>query len=76
MSYPDDHDSYLMAQLEERAYHAYREWPLYLKLRLRYLKQHLPREAFSREKQVDDATSLLEDYGFSNAKDEETLITD
>jgi hypothetical protein len=71
MSYPDDHDAYFMAQLEERAYHAYREWPLYLKLRLRYLKQHLPREAFSQAKQVDDAKSLLEDYGFSGSENQE-----
>jgi hypothetical protein len=34
-------------ELEEQAYHAYREWPLFLKLRLRQLRQHLPASAFA-----------------------------
>lgn len=36
-------------ELEEQAYHAYREWPLFLKLRLRHLRAHLPREWFERK---------------------------
>ncbi len=64
-------------ELEEQAYHAYREWPVFLKLRLRQLRGHLPRELFaeflpkpatapearpaSETKQADIA--LLHEYG-------------
>jgi hypothetical protein len=36
-------------EMEQQAYHAYREWPLFLKLRLRALRRHLPPEAFASE---------------------------
>ncbi|MCA9885506.1 MAG: hypothetical protein KC708_21160 [Anaerolineae bacterium] len=73
MSYFDEDEQNPLAQLEEQAFHAYREWPLYLKLRLRHLKQHLPREAFRREKQPDNTKTLLEDYGFAGSDDAETF---
>jgi|GEM_PF-1830852 len=60
-------------EMEQQAYHAYREWPLYLKLRLRALRRHLPPEAFAFEKapelKVDNDNdssaeiALLEEYG-------------
>lgn len=42
-------------ELEEQAYHAYREWPLLLKLRLRHLRTHLPRALFERETTSSEA---------------------
>lgn len=59
-------------EMELQAYHAYREWPLFLKLRLRELRRHLPPEAFTYEKQqepkvdTDNNTAeiaLLKEYG-------------
>ncbi|MDK3160547.1 hypothetical protein QPK87_28905 [Kamptonema cortianum] len=64
-------------ELEEQAYHAYREWPLFLKLRLRQLRQHLPASAFaslsSRREDVStpepmpdsvaEDIALLKEYG-------------
>lgn len=64
-------------ELEEQAYHAYREWPLFLKLRLRQLRQHLPAAAFaSLSPRAEDAAppesvpdsvtediALLKEYG-------------
>ncbi|MCB9460118.1 MAG: hypothetical protein H6670_10760 [Anaerolineaceae bacterium] len=67
MTYFDEDEQNPLAQLEEQAFHAYREWPLYLKLRLRHLKQHLPREAFVGDNQQDDVKTLLEEYGLSNS---------
>lgn len=58
-------------EMEAQAYHAYREWPLFLKLRLRDLRRHLPAAAFEHEGQPvntdDDAVAadiaLLTEYG-------------
>jgi hypothetical protein len=63
-------------ELEEQAYHAYREWPLFLKLRLRQLRQHLPASAFaslssrreaaapeSGPDSVEEDIALLKEYG-------------
>ncbi len=64
-------------ELEEQAYHAYREWPLFLKLRLRQLRQHLPAAAFaslsarredaappeSAPDSVAEDIALLKEYG-------------
>ena len=60
-------------EMEQQAYHAYREWPIYLKLRLRALRRHLPSEAFTSKpsqaltaKADDDVAAdiaLLAEYG-------------
>ncbi|MBL8165071.1 MAG: hypothetical protein JNJ61_24020 [Anaerolineae bacterium] len=62
-------------ELEEQAYHAYREWPLFLKLRLRQLRQHLPASAFASRRTVTapqpasspdtvaEDIALLKEYG-------------
>jgi hypothetical protein len=63
-------------ELEEGAYHAFREWPVFLKLRLRELRAHLPAEMFAdfspRRKHREEAAkaeevaadiALLREYG-------------
>jgi hypothetical protein len=59
-------------ELEEQAYHAYHEWPLFLKMRLRQLRRHLPSEAFaapptapavSSPDPVAEDIRLLKEYG-------------
>ncbi len=51
-------------ELEEQAYHAYREWPLFLKLRLRELRRHLPKEAFAKPPDPPPQdVALLKEYG-------------
>lgn len=55
-------------ELEEQAYHAYREWPLFLKMRLRDLKRHLPKEAFAAgisdpPAEKLNSKTLLKEYG-------------
>jgi hypothetical protein len=60
-------------ELEEQAYHAYREWPLFLKLRLRQLRTHLPANLFTdfmpksssppQEETGGDDLALLKAYG-------------
>lgn len=58
-------------ELEAEAYHAYREWPLFLKLRLRELRRHLPPEALLTDappseeaaEPAGDDLALLRDYG-------------
>jgi len=60
-------------EMEQQAYHAYREWPLFLKLRLQALRRHLPPEAFAAEPrgqhdapEKDDVAAdiaLLAEYG-------------
>lgn len=69
-------------ELEEQARLAYREWPLFLKMRLRELKRHLPPEAFAADKtvasqpaaasspeQTDEHLTLLHEYGLMTATD-------
>lgn len=59
-------------QMEEQAYYAYREWPVFLRLRLRALRQHLPAEAFDSNQRTERTPSnedvaadiaLLKEYG-------------
>jgi len=61
-------------QMEEQAYHAYREWPVFLKRRLHALRQHLPPEAFVQdgvtppentdtEDDIAADIALLKEYG-------------
>lgn len=56
-------------ELEEQAYHAYREWPLFLKLRLRQLRQHLPASAFASLSPRREEPSPLEPMLDSVAQD-------
>ncbi|MEQ8677104.1 MAG: hypothetical protein RLP44_29670 [Aggregatilineales bacterium] len=65
--------------LEEQAYHAYREWRLFLKLRLNQLRAHLPPEMFEDEsasqpeskdtEDTRDDLSLLREYGLLMPED-------
>ena len=59
-------------EMEQQAYHAYREWPVFLKLRLRALRKHLPPDAFADADSTNAAPSaedvaadiaLLAEYG-------------
>lgn len=69
-------------EIEEQARLAYREWPLFLKMRLRELKRHLPPEAFaasgaatsqpatSSPDSTDEHLALLRQYGLMTPDDE------